>query len=82
MHMHAKSKRRYNKDERHSLLKNIPLTLLKGLYVRGSWRQKQNCNILTPHLCGHNNVSFPFSWADQPGAWNMFLNPASYLQLL
>ena len=27
--------------------KNIPLTLLKGLCVRGSWRLNKNCNILT-----------------------------------
>ena len=29
---------RNNKDERRLLKKNIPLTLLKGLCVRGSWR--------------------------------------------
>ena len=29
---------------------------------------EQNCNILTPHSYGHNSVSFPFSWAAQPGS--------------
>ena len=32
----------------HRSLKNIPLTLLKGLCVRGSWRPNKDCNILTP----------------------------------
>ena len=41
---------------------------LKGLCVRGSWRPNRNCNILTPTLMAIN-VSFPFSWAAQPGTW-------------
>ena len=39
---------------------------------------EQNCNILTPTLISHNSVSFPFSWAAQPGAWgpaSMVLGP-------
>ena len=32
------------------LKKNIPLTLLKGLCGRGSWRSNKDCNILTPTL--------------------------------
>ena len=35
---------------------------------------EQNCNILTPHSIGHNSVSFPFSWAAQPGAWEPSLS--------
>ena len=31
-----------------SLEKYIPLTLLKGLCVKGSWRPNKNCNILNP----------------------------------
>ena len=38
---------RNNKDERRLLQKNIPLTLLKGLCVRGSWRLNKDCHILT-----------------------------------
>ena len=30
--------------------------------MRGSWRPKKDCNILTP-------TPFPFSWAAQPGIW-------------
>ena len=43
---------------------------------------------IDPHSYGHNRVSFPFSWAAQPGGmgdqplWDMFLNPASFLQLI
>ena len=35
---------------------------------------EQNCNILTPHSYGHNSVSFPLSWATQPGAWGLSLS--------
>ena len=49
--MHAESWQRYNKDERHSSLrKNIPLTLLKGLCVRGSWRLNRIATYWPPTL--------------------------------
>ena len=35
---------------------------------------EQNCNILTPHSIGLNRVSFPFSGADQLGAWGPSLS--------
>ena len=39
---------KHNKDERTQYFrKNIPLTLLKGLCVRGSWRPNKDCNLLT-----------------------------------
>ena len=56
--------------------------------VRGELENEKNCNILTPHSYGHNSVSFPFSWAAQPGAWgpslcwDIVLIPASSLQLI
>ena len=62
-----------NKDERHSSQKNIPLTLLKGLCVRGS-RELTELQHIDPHSIGHNRVSFPFSWAAQPGAWGPSLS--------
>ena len=55
--------------------------------VRGELETEQNCNILTPYSSGHNSISFPFSWAAQPGAWgsslcwDMVLISASSLQL-
>ena len=42
--------------------------------VRGELETEQNCNILTPHSYDHNSVSFPFSWAAQPGAWGPSLS--------
>ena len=44
---------------------------------------EQNCNIIDPH----NRVSFPFSWAAQPGAWaqplwGLVFSTPSYLQLV
>ena len=35
---------------------------------------EQNCNILTPNSYGHNSVSFPFTWAAQPGDWGPSLS--------
>ena len=32
----------------------------------GDWTEPQH---IDPHSYGHNSVSFPFSWAAQPGAW-------------
>ena len=51
----------------------------------GDWTELQH---IDPHSYGHNSVSFPFSWAAQPGAWGaslsgtMVLIPASSLQLI
>ena len=41
---------------------------LKGLCVRGSWRPNRTATYWPPTLMAIS-VSFPFSWADQPGAW-------------
>ena len=56
--------------------------------MRGELETEQNCNILTPpNSSGYNSISFPFSWAAQPGTggpslfWDMVLIPASSLQL-
>ena len=60
------------------LEKYIPLTLLKGLFVRGELETEQNCCIVTP------SISFPFTWAAQSGAWrsrlcwDMVLIPAFF----
>ena len=43
---------------------------------------------IDPHSSGYNSISFPFSWAAQPGSWgpslcwDMLLIPASSLQPL
>ena len=34
---------------------------------------------IDPHSIGHNCVSFPFSWAAQPGAWGPTLQGAGFL---
>ena len=39
---------------------------------------EQNCNILTPTIMAIS-VSFPFSWAAQPGAWGPTLLSAGFL---
>ena len=46
----------------------------KGLLYEkwvGGWTELQ---YIDPHSYGHNSVSFPFSWAAQPGAWEPSLS--------
>ena len=62
---------------RHSSLKKYTSHFIwkgsKGLRmvlsVRGELETEQNCNILTSNSSGYSSISFPFSWAAQPGAW-------------
>ena len=73
---------KHNKDERHSSLekytshfiwkgsKGLLKVLLCERWV-GGWTQLQH---IDPHSYGHNSVSFPFSWAAQPGAWGLSLS--------
>ena len=37
---------------------------------------------IDPHSISHNHVSFPFSWAAQPGAWGPSLSAGCWLSLL
>ena len=37
----------------------------------GDWIELQH---IDPHSYGHNSVSFPFTWAAQPGAWGPSLS--------
>ena len=42
----------------------------------GDWTELQH---IDPHSVGHNCVSFPFSWAAQPGSWLLTLLGAGFL---
>ena len=69
----------YNKDERTHFFRKIYLSLyskglLKVLLCErwvGDWTELQH---IDPHSYGHNSVSFPFSWAAQPAAWEPSLS--------
>ena len=64
--------------------KGLRKVLLRERWV-GDWTELQH---IDPHSSGHSSISFPFSWAAQPGAWgpslcwDMVLIPASSLQLI
>ena len=58
--------------------KNIPLTLFESVVCERELEIEQNCNILTLTLMAIS-VSFPFSWAAQPGAWGPALLGAGFL---
>ena len=60
-------RRRNNEDERHSLLENIPLTLLKRFVCERELKTEQNCSILIPTLMAISVVSFSFSWCSTGG---------------
>ena len=86
----------HNKDEWTQFFRKIYLSLyLKG-FERvtkviicerrvGDWKELQH---IDPHSSGHSSISFPFSWAAQPGTWepsfcwDMVLIPVSSLQLI
>ena len=88
MHIHAcRIITTHNKDERHSLLEKYTSHFIEGVVSERELETEQNCNILTPHSIGRNRVSFPFSWAAQPGTWGPaslghVLIPAPSLQLV
>ena len=50
MYMHAESKRRHNKDERHSSLEKYSSHLIERVVCERELETEQNCNILTPTL--------------------------------
>ena len=56
--------------------KNIPLTLLKRLCVRGELETEP------PSSSSHSSASFSFSWAAQPGAWGPSLSAESWFPQL
>ena len=52
-----------------TVLRKIYLSLyFKGLYVWEGVGDRTELQHIDPHSIGHNRVSFPFSWAAQPGA--------------
>ena len=64
----------HNKDERRHFFRKIYLSLYwKGCVWEGvgDWTELQH---IDPHSSGHNSISFPFSWAAQPGAWGPSLS--------
>ena len=81
-----------NNNERAHFFRKIYLSLYLKWFLKvllserwvGDWTELQH---IDPDSYGHNSVSFPFSWAAQPGAWrptlywDMVLVPASSFQL-
>ena len=89
MQMHAETQRR-NKDERHSSLEKYTSHfiwkgskgLLKVLLCERELETERNCNILTPTLMAITAfLSRSSGLLNQP-LWDMFLIPASSLQLI
>ena len=80
--MHAESWQRRKKDERHSSLEKYSSHFIwkgsKGLVKVLLWEgwvgDRTELQHIDPHSYGHNSVSFPFSWAAQPGAWRSSLS--------
>ena len=72
--MHAEPQQRHNIDERHSSLEKYTSHFIwKGCVWEGVGDRTELQNI-DPHSYGHNSVSFPFSWAAQPGSWGPSLS--------
>ena len=79
----------FKKYTSHFYLKGLE-RVTKGIIVwEVSWRLNRTTTYWPlPNSSGYSSVSFPFSWAAQPGAWgpslswNMVLIPTSSLQLI
>ena len=87
----------HNKDERTQFFRKIYISHLileriaKGLILVmcESWvGDRTELQHIDPHSSDYHSLSFPFSWAAQPGAWgpslcwDVVLIPASSLQLI
>ena len=71
----------HNKDERHSSLEKYTSHSIwkgsKGLLKVLLWEgvgDRTELQHIDPHSCGHKSVSFPFSWATEPGVWGPSLS--------
>ena len=57
-------------------------TVLRKIYLSLNWKgcewegvgERTELQHIDPHSIGHNRVSFPFSWAAQPGTWGLSLS--------
>ena len=79
LHMHAESQRHNEDDERHNLSEKYTSHFIwKGCVWEGVGDRTELQHI-DLHSIGHNCVSFPFSWAAQPGAWGPTLLGAGFL---
>ena len=62
--------------------------VIKGFTVWEGVGDQTELQHIDPHSYGHNSVSFPFSWAAQPGAWGpslcwvLVFSTTSFLQLV
>ena len=79
----------HNKDERTQFFRKIYLSLYwKGCVWEGVGDRTKTATYWPPNSSSYHSLSFPFSWAAQPGAWgpslywDMVLIPASSLQLI
>ena len=53
----------------HRSLEKYTSHFIESVVCERELETEQNFKILTPQSYGHNSVSFPFSWAAQPGSW-------------
>ena len=75
IHLHRHAEHNDTIKTSVTVIRKIYLSLyLKGLCVRGSWRPNRAATYIDPHSIDHNCVSFPFSWAAQPGTWGPSLS--------
>ena len=78
LRMHAESTT-HNKDERHSLLEKYTSHFIWKVCVWEGVGDRTELHHIDPHSIDHYRVSFPFSWAAQPGAWGPTLLGAGFL---
>ena len=58
----------HNKDEQHSSLEKYTSHFIERVVYERELETKQRQQHIDPHSSGYHSLSFPFSWAAQPGA--------------
>ena len=79
VYSYADACNRHNEDERHSLLEQYTSHFIWKVCVWERVGDRTELQHIHPHTIGHNCVSFPFSWAAQPGSWGPILLGVGFL---
>ena len=67
IHIYMQKHIQHNKDVRHSSLEKYTSHFIERVVCERGLETEQRLQHFDPHSYGHNSVSFPFSWAAQPG---------------
>ena len=75
IHIYMQKHIQHNKDERRqSSLEKYTSHFIERVVCERELETEQKLQHIDPHSSGYHSLSFPFSWAAQPGAWGPSLS--------